>query len=81
MIDIRIGDMRVSLDEMEPNSIDSCVTDPPYHLASIVKRFGAEGAAPAKSKQSAVTQAKPKQVWLVDLGEFESYAKTQGGRA
>ena len=54
MIDIRIGDMRVSLDEMEPNSIDSCVTDPPYHLASIVKRFGAEGAAPAKSKQSGV---------------------------
>jgi len=54
MIDIRIGDMRVSLDAMAANSIDSCVTDPPYHLASIVKRFGAEGAAPAKSKQSGV---------------------------
>jgi site-specific DNA-methyltransferase (adenine-specific) len=24
-------------------------TDPPYHLTSIVKRFGADGAAPAKS--------------------------------
>lgn len=29
-------------------SIDSVVTDPPYHFASIVKRFGAAGAAPAK---------------------------------
>ena len=28
---------------------DSIVCDPPYHLTSIVKRFGAEGAAPAKS--------------------------------
>ncbi len=27
---------------------DSCVTDPPYHLTSIVKRFGAANAAPAK---------------------------------
>ncbi|WP_264820487.1 DNA-methyltransferase [Mangrovibrevibacter kandeliae] len=30
-------------------SVDSVVTDPPYHLTSIVKRFGAEGAAPARS--------------------------------
>jgi site-specific DNA-methyltransferase (adenine-specific) len=27
---------------------DSCVTDAPYHLTSIVRRFGQEGAAPAK---------------------------------
>lgn len=27
---------------------DSCVCDPPYHLTSVVKRFGKEGAAPAK---------------------------------
>ena len=26
---------------------DSCVTDPPYHLTSIVKRFGGKDAAPA----------------------------------
>lgn len=25
--------------------VDAVVTDPPYHLASIVKRFGKEGAA------------------------------------
>lgn len=31
------------------NSFDACVTDPPYHLTSIVKRFGANNAAPAKS--------------------------------
>ena len=30
------------------NTIDSCVTDPPYHLTSIVKRFGADGAAAAQ---------------------------------
>ena len=28
--------------------MDSVVTDPPYHLASIVKRFGKEGSAPAQ---------------------------------
>lgn len=28
--------------------VDSIVTDPPYHLTSIVKRFGAENAAPAQ---------------------------------
>jgi len=28
--------------------IDSIVTDPPYHLTSIVKRFGKEGSAPVK---------------------------------
>ncbi len=29
-------------------SVDSIVTDPPYHLTSIVKRFGASGATPAQ---------------------------------
>ncbi len=32
--------------------VQSVVTDPPYHLTSIVKRFGADGAAPARSKQT-----------------------------
>ena len=31
------------------DSIDAVVTDPPYALVSIVKRFGKDGAAPAKS--------------------------------
>jgi len=45
---ILIGDCRDWLAQLEPNSIDACVCDPPYHLTSIVKRFGAENAAPAK---------------------------------
>jgi len=45
---ILIGDMRDRLKELPDNSVDSCVCDPPYHLTSIVKRFGAENAAPAK---------------------------------
>lgn len=42
------GDCRDSMAALDADSIDSCVTDPPYHLTSIVKRFGAENAAPAK---------------------------------
>lgn len=45
---ILTGDCRESMAAMEESSIDSCVTDPPYHLTSIVKRFGAGNAAPAK---------------------------------
>ena len=30
--------------------IDSVVTDPPYHLTSIVERYGKDGSAPAKDK-------------------------------
>jgi DNA modification methylase len=33
---------------LEESSIDSCVTDPPYHLTSIVKRFGSTNAAPCQ---------------------------------
>lgn len=46
--------MTVKLAELEANSVDSCVTDPPYHLTSIVKRFGADDAAPAKSGKTGV---------------------------
>ena len=48
------GDCMQRLKELPDNSIDSIVCDPPYHLQSIVKRFSAEDAAPAKSKQSGV---------------------------
>jgi DNA modification methylase len=47
-IRILIGDCTVRLGELPDNSVDSVVCDPPYHLTSIVKRFGAENAAPAK---------------------------------
>ena len=33
--------------------VDSIVTDPPYHLTSIVERFGKEGSAPAIDKDGA----------------------------
>ena len=45
---ILIGDCCARMAELDADSIDSCVTDPPYHLTSIVKRFGAHNAAPAK---------------------------------
>lgn len=48
-VKIFVGDCRERLSGMEPHSIDSCVCDPPYHLTSIVKRFGAANAAPAKA--------------------------------
>ena len=34
----------------EEKQIDSVVTDPPYHLTSIVERYGKEGSAPAKDR-------------------------------
>jgi len=42
------GDSRDVLKGLPDASVDSVVTDPPYALVSIVKRFGAEGAAPTK---------------------------------
>jgi DNA modification methylase len=44
-----LGDCRERMRSLAPNSVDSIVTDPPYHLTSIVKRFGSDDAAPAKS--------------------------------
>lgn len=42
------GDCLEKLDKLDENSIDAIVTDPPYGLTSITKRFGKEGSAPAK---------------------------------
>lgn len=42
------GDSREVLKLLPDASIDSVVTDPPYALVSIVKRFGGENAAPTK---------------------------------
>jgi DNA modification methylase len=41
------ADCRDVLRGLADNSIDSVVTDPPYALVSIVKRFGKPGSAPA----------------------------------
>ena len=42
------GDNMESLKKLPDNSIDSIVSDPPYALTSIKKRFGKEGSAPAQ---------------------------------
>ena len=44
-----LGKMEEKLKNIETNSVDSIVTDPPYHLTSIVKRFG-PGQKPVKQK-------------------------------
>lgn len=46
------GDSRDVIKEMPDNCIDSMVTDPPYALVSIVKRFGKAGSAPAKGNEA-----------------------------
>lgn len=42
------GDCLEELASLPADSVDAIVTDPPYHLYSIVKRFGKEGSAPAQ---------------------------------
>src|SRR3990172_8820036 len=42
------GDCLDILPTLEENSVDTIITDPPYHLQSLVKRFGKEGSAPAQ---------------------------------
>jgi len=41
-IELKLGDCLEVLKTIPDNSIDSVITDPPYHLTSIVKRFGKE---------------------------------------
>jgi site-specific DNA-methyltransferase (adenine-specific) len=43
---LRCGDCREVMAGLVENSFDACVTDPPYHLTSIVKRMSAPDAAP-----------------------------------
>lgn len=47
-VQILHGDSREMLKAFADNIFDSCVTDPPYALVSIQKRFGKVGSAPAK---------------------------------
>lgn len=47
-ISLRIGDSAEVLRQFAECSIDACVTDPPYALTSIVKRFGGNRSAPAQ---------------------------------
>lgn len=47
------GDCREVLKALPDNSVDAVCTDPPYHLTSIVERFGDEDAAPATPREGA----------------------------
>lgn len=47
-VTLHAGDCRDALRTLPDCCIDSVVTDPPYALVSIVKRFGKEGSAAAK---------------------------------
>lgn len=51
------GDCLQVLDTLVENSADSVVCDPPYHLASIVKRFGAGKSPPKHGTDGAFTRA------------------------
>lgn len=44
---LHAGDCLDVLRSLPADSVDACVTDPPYHLTSIVRRFGAPDAAAA----------------------------------
>lgn len=44
------GDCLEVMDAMDADSFDAVATDPPYHLLSIVKRFGGANAAAAKHR-------------------------------
>ena len=48
-VQLLAGDCLEVLAGLPENSVDSVVCDPPYHLTSIVKRFGGERAAEAKA--------------------------------
>ena len=54
MITLHEGDNRISLRRLinEGVRVHSVVTDPPYGLTSIAKRFGKEGAAPARTEKN-----------------------------
>lgn len=55
-VEVHLGDSRDVLKTLADCSVDSVVTDPPYALVSIGKRFGAEGAAPAKAGKTGAYQ-------------------------
>jgi DNA modification methylase len=62
-------DCREALRSLPDNSVDSCVTDPPYALVSIVKRFGKPGSAPAKGNDSYMRASRGFMSCTWDTGE------------
>lgn len=56
-IDLAHADMLEWLAAYDGPLFDSCVTDPPYHLTSIVRRFGGKRAAAAKDRDGLYQRA------------------------
>lgn len=48
-VKLHAGDCLDVMDDLPENHFDAIVCDPPYHLLSIVKRFGKANSAPAKA--------------------------------
>ena len=55
-VTLHAGDCLAVVKSLPDDSIDACVTDPPYALVSIGKRFGAGGASPCKPGATGVYQ-------------------------
>lgn len=55
-VDVHHGDSRAVLKDMPDESVDAVVTDPPYALVSIQKRFGKPGSAAAKAGRDGLYQ-------------------------
>jgi site-specific DNA-methyltransferase (adenine-specific) len=55
---------------------DAVITDPPYHLKSIVERFGKPGSAPAKGIQGYINHSKDFMGRIWDGGEVAFEAST-----
>lgn len=51
-VTLLLGDCTALMPTLAAGSVDSIVCDPPYHLTSIVKRFGAKNAKAARRKQT-----------------------------
>jgi site-specific DNA-methyltransferase (adenine-specific) len=62
-VHVHAGDCRAVLAGMEPDSFDACVTDPPYHFASIVKRWGGQGSPPVEGVFRRSTKGFMGKIW------------------
>ena len=69
-VSILIGDCRERMAELADASVDSCVTDPPYHLTSIVKRYSKE-----KPARSNLEQPANKDGERINAGQYRRLAK------
>ena len=58
---LHAGDCLEVLASLPENSIDAVVTDPPYHFASMVKRFGKPGQAPINNYDEKIGRNGPYQ--------------------